>query len=73
MEIQYLTNAKGEKVSVLIPFHEWKKLNEEREELHKRLQEAKLTQRYRNALTDAQLFQEGKLTTYPVQDLLNEL
>lgn len=73
MNIQYLTNDKGEKISVLVPFQEWNKLNQEREELYRKLQEAELTQRYRNALTDVQLFQEGKLTTYPIQDLLNEL
>ncbi len=73
MNIQYLTNDKGEKISVLVPFQEWNKLNQEREELYRKLQEAELTQRYRNALTDVQLFQEGKLTTYSIQDLLNEL
>jgi len=73
MNIQYLTNDKGERISVLIPFQEWNKLNSEREELRKRLQEAELTQRYRNALTDIQLFKEGKLKTYSMKDLLNEL
>ena len=73
MDIQYLTNDEGERISVLVPFKEWNKLNQEREELRRKLQEAELTQRYRNALSDAQLFQEGKLTTYPIQDLLDEL
>lgn len=73
MDIQYVTNDKGERVSVLVPFKEWNKLNQEREVLRKKLQEAELTQRYRNALSDSQLFQEGKLKTYPIQDLLDEL
>jgi hypothetical protein len=73
MKVQYVTNDKGEKISVLIPFDEWNKLNQEREELHRRLQETELTQRFRDALTDVRLFQEGKLTTYPIQDLLDEL
>lgn len=73
MNIQYLTNDKGERISVLVPFKEWNRLNQEREELRSRLQEAELAQRYRNALSDAQLFQEGKLTTYPIEDLLDEL
>jgi hypothetical protein len=73
MDIQYLTNDKGERVSVLVPYTEWTKLNQEREELRRTLQEAELTQRYRNAITDAQQFQEGKLTTYPIKDLLDEL
>jgi hypothetical protein len=73
MGIQYLTNDKGETISVLVPFKEWNKLNQEREVLRRKLQEAELTQRYRNALSDSRLFQEGKLTTYPVQGLLAEL
>ena len=73
MDIQYLTNDKGERISVLVPFQEWNKLNQGREELRRRLQETELTQRYRNALNDAQLFQKGKLTAYPVKDLLDEL
>lgn len=73
MNIQYLTNDKGERVSVLVPFKEWNQLNQEREVLRRKLQEAELTQRYRNALSDSQLFQEGKLKTYPIQDLLDEL
>lgn len=73
MDIQYLTNDKGERISVLISFKEWNKLNQELQELRRRLQEEELTQRYRNALNDAQLFQEGKLTAYPIQDLLGEL
>jgi hypothetical protein len=63
MNIQYLTNDKGERISVFVPF----------QELRRKLQEAELTQRYRNALTDIQLFKEGKLKTYSAKDLLDEL
>ena len=73
MKIQYLTNDKGERISVLVPFKEWEKLNREREELRRKLQEAELTQRYRNALTDIELFKEGKLKTHSMKDLLDEL
>jgi len=37
MDIQYLTDDKGERISVLVPFQEWNKLNQEREELRRRL------------------------------------
>ncbi len=73
MKVQYLTNDKGERISVLIPFNEWNRLNQEREELRSKLQEAELAQRYREALTDIQLFKEGKLKTRPIQELLDEL
>jgi hypothetical protein len=73
MKVQYLTNDKGERISVLIPFNEWNRLNQEREELRNKLQEAELAQRYREALTDIQLFKKGELKTRPIQDLLDEL
>jgi hypothetical protein len=73
MGVQFLTNAKGEKTSVLVPFKEWDALNKEREELINKLQEAELSLRYKQAFNDAKLFEEGKLATYPIADLLNEL
>lgn len=73
MKVQYLTNDKGERISVLIPFKEWNRLNQEREELRRKLQGTELVQRYREVLTDIQLFKEGKLKTRPIQDLLDEL
>ena len=73
MGVQFLTNAKGEKTSVLVPYKEWDALNKEREELISKLQEAELSLRYKQAFNDAKLFEEGKLTTYPIADLLNEL
>ena len=73
MSIQFVTNSKGEKTSVLIPYEEWYALNEERGELIKKLQEAELLLRYKQAFSDAKLFEQGKLKTYPIADLLDEL
>lgn len=36
-------------------------------------QEAELTERYKNAFNDAELFKQGKLKTYPLSDLLDDL
>ena len=73
MSVQFLTNAKGEKTSVLVPLKEWDTLNKEREELIHKLQEAELSLRYKQAFADAKLFEQGKLTTHPIAELLNEL
>jgi hypothetical protein len=73
MSVQFVTNAKGEKTSVLVPYKEWDALNKEREELMQKLQEAELSLRYKQAFNDAKLFQQGKLKTYPIADLLDEL
>jgi hypothetical protein len=73
MSVQFLTNAKGEKTSVLVPLKEWDTLNKEREELIHKLQEAELALRYKQAFADAKLFEQGKLITHPIAELLNEL
>lgn len=36
-------------------------------------QEIELTERYRNVLNDAELFKQGKLKTYTLSELLDEL
>jgi len=73
MSVQFVTNSKGEKTSVLIPYKEWDALNKEREELKHKLQEAELSLRYKQAFKDAKLFKEGKLETHPIAELLDEL
>ncbi|WP_259070942.1 hypothetical protein HDF24_23000 [Mucilaginibacter sp. X4EP1] len=73
MSIQFVTNAKGEKTSVLVPYKEWDALNKEREELIHKLQEAELSLRFKQAFEDAKLFEQGKLKTYPIVQLLDEL
>jgi len=73
MSVQFVTNSKGEKTSVLVSYKEWNTLNKEREELKLKLQEAELSLRYKHAFEDAKLFEQGKLKTHPIAELLNEL
>jgi hypothetical protein len=73
MSVQFLTNAKGEKTGVLVPYKEWNNLKKEREELIHKLQEAELALRYKHAFADAKLFEQGKLKTHPIAELLDEL
>jgi hypothetical protein len=73
MSVQFVTNTKGEKTSVLIPLKEWNALKKERQELVKKLEEAELSLRYKQAFEDAKLFEQGKLRTYPISELLDEL
>jgi hypothetical protein len=73
MSVQFVTNAKGEKTSVLVPLKEWDALTKEREELKQKLQQAELSLRYKQAFEDAKLFEQGKLKTYPISELLDEL
>ena len=73
MSVQFVTNSKGKRTSVLVSSKEWDVLNKEREELKVKLQEAELSLRYKQVLEDVKLFEQGKLETYPIAELLNEL
>jgi len=69
MNVQIVTNSKGEKTGVLVPYKKWDALNKEREELMHKLQEAELLLRYKQAFNDAKLFEQGKLKTHPIAEL----
>lgn len=73
MSVQFVTNSKGEKTNVLVPYKEWTALNEAHEELKHKLEEAELALRYKKAFEDAKLFEQGKLKTHPISQLLDEL
>ena len=73
MSVQFVTDSKGKKTSVLVPYKEWATLNKEHEELKHKLQEAELSLRYKHAFEDAKLFEQGKLKTHPIAELLDEL
>jgi hypothetical protein len=60
MSVQFVTNDKGEKTSVLIPYKEWDALKEREELIHK-LQEAGLSLRYKQAFKEEKLFEEENL------------
>jgi hypothetical protein len=73
MSIQFVTNDKGERLSVLIPYQEWDALKKEHDELKHRLQEVELALCYKNAFKEARLFEQGKLETFPIAGLFDEL
>jgi hypothetical protein len=49
MEVQYLSNDKGEKTAVLIPMKEWSALEKEHETLRRKLEKAELSLRLRKS------------------------
>ena len=48
-------------------------INKEQAELKRKLEEAELLLRYKRAFMDAKLFEQGKLETHPISELLDEL
>jgi len=73
MNVQYLSNVKGEKTAVLISLKEWSALEKEHDRLKRRLEKAVLELRFKKVLTDVGDYKKGKLKTKPIKDLLDEL
>lgn len=73
MNVQYLSNVKGERTAVLISLKEWSALEKEHERLKQRLEKAEFELRFKKVLTDVSNYKKGKLKTKPIKELLDEL
>ena len=71
--VLYVSDEKGKRTSVLVPLKEWEAITKERKYLREQLEKAELALRLKKALTDVNLFKQGKLNTLPIKDLLDEL
>jgi len=71
--VLYLSDEKGKRTGVLVPLKEWEAITRERKYLREQLEKAELALRLKKALTDVNLFKQGKLNTRPIKDLLDEL
>ncbi|MEO0734371.1 MAG: hypothetical protein AAFZ52_16160 [Bacteroidota bacterium] len=68
--IQYLTDARGTKTSVVIPMRKLLQLSEVIEELRK-LEE--ISDSIRKGIKEAKAIEQGKRRGIPAEDFLNEL
>ncbi len=66
MKVQFVTDAKGRKTAVQIPIKEW-------ERIRARLDKDGFFDDLKEAMHEAKLYEEGKLSLRPAKDLLNEL
>ena len=71
--VLYVSDEKGKRTSVLVPLKEWEAITKDRKYLREQLEKAELALRLKKALTDVNLFKQGKLNTRPIKDLLDEL
>ncbi len=66
MKVQFVTDAKGRKTAVQIPIKDW-------ERIRARLDKDGFFDDLKEALHEANLYEEGKTTLKPAKNLLNAL
>lgn len=66
MEIQYITDKKGHKTNVVIPYKEW-------EQLMKEMHKQRLLLGLKEAVADVKTMMTGKKKMRTIKELINEL
>jgi hypothetical protein len=66
MQVQYITDKKGHKTNVVIPYKEW-------EYLMKEMQKQRILLGLKEAVSDVKAMLTGKKKMKTIEELLNEL
>ena len=66
MQVQYITDKKGHKTNVVIPYKEW-------EHLVKEMQKQRLLLGLKEAVSEVKTIMSGKKKMGTIEDLINEL
>ena len=70
MEIKYLTDKRGKRTAVQIPYEDWKRFTEENKKLKQLL---KVKSDLQKAFQEVEDYQKGKLELKTLDQLLDEL
>ncbi len=82
MNVQYISNQKGERTAVVVPINEWNKIKErldlpddgeDRDEDGLPLTKAALLADVKEALEEVKLYKQGKIKMQSARDFLKEL
>ncbi|MBS4027137.1 MAG: hypothetical protein KGZ58_00750 [Ignavibacteriales bacterium] len=68
--LQILTNEKGKKTFILMPFHEWNSFYQKHKEMENKIL---YLQELEESVEEMKLISKGKKKAKPFSDLLNEL
>lgn len=82
MNVQYISNQKGERTAAVVPIKEWNKIKEkldlptdtaDRDEDGLPLTKAAILADVKEALEEVKLYKQGKIKLQTLDDFLNEL
>jgi len=73
MELQYISNKKGQKSAVQLPLSDWKKIEKDLEELERLRNKKLFLTELAEAIEEMKLIKEGKIQARNAEDFLNDL
>ena len=73
MNLQYITDQKGNTNAVMMPLSDWKKIERDLEELKKLKDKKAFFKGLKDAFNEVKLIKEGNKKPNSLEDLLNEL
>lgn len=73
MDIQYITDGKGQKNGVQLPIRDWEKIQKDLEELEQLRNKKLFLSELAEAVENLNLVKQGKMQARPAKDLLDEL
>ncbi len=78
MNLKYISDRKGNIVSVVIPIHDWEVLKQKYKGIETELDyiepsKEEVKENIRQGLRELKLIEEGKLKSRPAKEFLNEL
>ncbi len=73
MNIQYITDTRGQKSAVQLPMEDWNQIQKDLEELERLRNKKLFLTELAEAVEEMKLVKEGKIQARNAEDLLNEL
>jgi PHD/YefM family antitoxin component YafN of YafNO toxin-antitoxin module len=73
MELQYISNKKGQKSAVQLPLSDWKKIEKDLEELERLRNKKMFLTELAEAIEEMKQIKEGKIQARNAEDFLNDL
>lgn len=73
MNLQYITDQKGNTNAVMMPLSDWKKIEKDLEELERLKDKKAFFNGLKEAFMEVKLIKEGKKKPNSFEDLMNEL
>ncbi|MBA4407878.1 MAG: hypothetical protein Q8S54_03600 [Bacteroidota bacterium] len=73
MELQYISNKKGQKSAVQLPLRDWEKIQKDLEELERLRNKKLFLAELAEAIEEMKQIKEGKIQARNAEDFLNDL
>lgn len=73
MDLQYITDTKGQKNAVLLPMKDWEQIKMDLDELHRLRNKKQFMTELMQAVEEMKLIKEGKIQARNAEEFVDEL